>query len=134
MNPEIKEKWIAALESGEYEQGQQCLNDNNKFCCLGVLSDLYIKETGLAQWKIKGISRKIFATIGQTIDEHYLPKVVAEWAGLPSWYNVADTKHHAVELPVPVDAPEKDNCDTLALANDQGLTFPQIAQIIREQL
>jgi hypothetical protein len=41
MNPEWKEKWVEALESGEYEQGQGCLNGSGKFCCLGVLCDLY---------------------------------------------------------------------------------------------
>jgi hypothetical protein len=42
MNSEIKEKWVAALRSGEY--GQTCSqlkrdveNDKQHYCCLGVL-------------------------------------------------------------------------------------------------
>lgn len=29
-------KWIDALRSGEYKQGQDRLNDGDAFCCLGV--------------------------------------------------------------------------------------------------
>lgn len=38
MTPELKAKWIAALRSGEYQQGRGRLRtDDNRFCCLGVL-------------------------------------------------------------------------------------------------
>ena len=41
MNPEVKEKWVAALRSGEYEQGAGRLRSHDsKFCCLGVLYDI----------------------------------------------------------------------------------------------
>lgn len=41
MTPELKEKWAAALESGEYEQGRGKLRDNDdRMCCLGVLCHL----------------------------------------------------------------------------------------------
>lgn len=37
----IKEKWIAALKSGEYKQGTGCLRDaDDNYCCLGVLGDI----------------------------------------------------------------------------------------------
>lgn len=35
-------KWIEALESGEYEQGQTCaLRVQNRYCCLGVAEELF---------------------------------------------------------------------------------------------
>ena len=38
-------KWVAALRSGKYEQGQKRLRSmSNKFCCLGVACDLYDPE------------------------------------------------------------------------------------------
>lgn len=41
LNPEIKAKWLAALRSGKYEQGQSQLRPTDtEFCCLGVLCDL----------------------------------------------------------------------------------------------
>lgn len=41
MKKEIKEKWIAALRSGEYKQGRSYLRINKKYCCLGVLCDIH---------------------------------------------------------------------------------------------
>jgi hypothetical protein len=40
MNPQLKAKWISALRGGRYIQGEGALNQNGKFCCLGVLADL----------------------------------------------------------------------------------------------
>ena len=38
MNSVIKKKWLNALRSGEYKQGQECLkNSEGAYCCLGVL-------------------------------------------------------------------------------------------------
>ena len=53
MNPEIRKKWIEALESGDYLRGKGFLRkkaDNEKVtkhCCLGVLVDLVEPES----WK-----------------------------------------------------------------------------------
>src|SRR6056297_2776684 len=39
---ETTQKWIDALRSGKYEQNISALRSNdNKFCCLGVLCDIY---------------------------------------------------------------------------------------------
>lgn len=47
MTPELKAKWITALRSGEYTQGQNYLKANGNYCCLGVLCEVYggFKET-----------------------------------------------------------------------------------------
>lgn len=38
MPKELKEKWMAALRSGEYEQGRDILHDGKgAYCCMGVL-------------------------------------------------------------------------------------------------
>lgn len=46
MNPEVKQKWVRALRSGEYNQTQGALQDRKGFCCLGVLCDI----SGLGHW------------------------------------------------------------------------------------
>jgi len=51
MDKIIKEKWIAALNSGKYEQGhgvlcRQHTNESNQYCCLGVL----VETTG-GEWE-----------------------------------------------------------------------------------
>lgn len=40
IDPEFKAKWIAALRSGKYIQGQKYLQADGKFCCLGVACDV----------------------------------------------------------------------------------------------
>lgn len=40
MDAEIKAKWVAALRSGKYAQGNAGLRNGNRFCCLGVLADV----------------------------------------------------------------------------------------------
>lgn len=38
MDAELKAKWVAALRSGEFEQGRSLLFSNDRYCCLGVLA------------------------------------------------------------------------------------------------
>lgn len=56
MNKRIKRKWIKALRSGEYVQGyaRLCIpgKDFDSFCCLGVLTDLAVRE-GVCAWGAK---------------------------------------------------------------------------------
>lgn len=37
MDAKLKEDWVRALRSGEYEQGRKRLKSGNNYCCLGVL-------------------------------------------------------------------------------------------------
>ncbi len=36
----LKDKWLVALRSGEFEQGFGQLNKDKCFCCLGVLAEV----------------------------------------------------------------------------------------------
>ena len=118
MNPEIKEMWAKALESGDYKQGEGALRVDDGFCCLGVLCDLHAKATG-GVW-VGSIDPERPSTMGYLgNDEEVLPHVVVEWAGLD------------------VQDPQLNIDGRLAHAsnhNDSGKTFQQIAQAIREQL
>ncbi len=44
MNKEIKDKWLCALESGDFAKGEKALcteqGGKRKYCCLGVLADV----------------------------------------------------------------------------------------------
>jgi hypothetical protein len=76
MNQEIKDKWVQALRSGDYEQGTGCLHKGDTFCCLGVLCDLYATEKGI-KWESENYG--IYTFLG---DQTLLPLQVAHWAGL----------------------------------------------------
>jgi hypothetical protein len=126
MNEQIKQKWVEALTSGEYKQGRNCLNDGfGGFCCLGVLSDLYAKEQNF-KWGDDG--RGNFCLDGEI---YTTPKTVQAWSGLKvdvpylpfaSRDNVpyGDSTHIM----------EGDSTSIAAL-NDEGISFPQIADLIK---
>lgn len=76
MNPVAKELWLAALRSGEREQGKGYLNVSGKFCCLGVLCEVAI-ESGVEVEK--GEYRSVYYYDGRS---SYPPKAVYEWSGL----------------------------------------------------
>lgn len=61
MNKDLKKKWIKALLSGKYKQGQYRLYEDNKYCCLGVLCKIsnlghfdsegnYVNKKGKCIW------------------------------------------------------------------------------------
>lgn len=109
MNSSIKQAWIEALRSGTYNQGSGCLRENDRYCCLGVLTDLYIKENKL-EW-VPGKHGDYFfnGTAGT------LPRAVSEWAKLGSDNPLVDDR-------------------SLAGWNDSGTSFEEIADLIEEGL
>lgn len=46
MKEKIAKKWVKALRSGNYSQttGKLCNPHGDSFCCLGVLTELYIQD------------------------------------------------------------------------------------------
>lgn len=102
MNPEIKQKWVTALLSGKYEQGQHYLVKDNKYCCLGVLRDV-IEPGSLKIYGISSLSPE---------DKSYLQKTS---------YLHAD---HDGGLKTP-------DLVKLAALNDGGSSFKQIAEYIQ---
>jgi hypothetical protein len=47
INKEELKIWIAALRSGEYIQGKDCLQYENRYCCLGVACMVLIPKDKL---------------------------------------------------------------------------------------
>jgi hypothetical protein len=125
MKSQVKEKWIAALRSGEYDQGIERLRTLTRFCCLGVLCDLYSKETGI-EWNYhspsEGHSLSGFEFDGQ---REFLPSSVVEWSGLET---------RSPEINILVSDEDEEYLDTQALAelNDNGENFFKIADLIEE--
>lgn len=77
MNPVVKEKWLNGLRSGKYKKGRGYLHVYNKYCCLGVLTDLYMEDqhSTAEKWNIgfDGMVNNVF-----------ISKEVRDWAGLDS--------------------------------------------------
>lgn len=70
MRAKIK-KWVDALRSGQYKQGQGQLSVDNKYCCLGVLCDVLGVES-----KLVGIGKYYYDTLDEEWVASSLPKQV----------------------------------------------------------
>lgn len=125
MNPEVKEKWLSALRSGEFTQGKNLLHKVNPetqeetYCCLGVLCAIAVKD-GVIEAPLK-------RGIAQAAEEPYyvyasstafLPTQVQIWAGVDS-----DNGEFY----------DDDNQDSLIRLNDDGIPFTDIATVIEEK-
>lgn len=90
MDQSIKEKWVEALRSGDYEQGTGALRQKNErtgtetFCCLGVLCDIVEDEID-GEWKEWSDVTYEFIAGPDTKWDHMtevLPNPVRDYAGL----------------------------------------------------
>lgn len=114
MKPEIKKLWIDALRGQEYTQGKRQLRTGDRFCCLGVLCDLYHKTTARGEWR----EERFYDGSGD-FSEVQLPDDVLHWAGLADRDPTLGTHHRAV---------------TAATLNDRGESFHYIADRIEKHL
>lgn len=112
MTPkEVRTLWVEKLLGGEYKQGKGYLQNDGKFCCLGVLCELAVKAKVIRAPRLMEDS-KVF-DYGKEENTHMiLPFKVRDWAGLTDQngsYCFAQC---------------------LSYKNDDGYSFEQIAEII----
>lgn len=121
MIPEIKSKWIEKLRSGKYTQGTGALNENGSYCCLGVLCEVYMEETGDGKWiPVDRTNAMAFKTYNSGMHHSgFPPHAVIEWSEL-------ETENG--ELP----ESSRSQYESLADANDEGRSFKQIASLIEK--
>lgn len=90
MNKKIKERWVKALRSGEFEQGIGNLcrvspDGKRTYCCLGVLSQLAVRSHVIPKGQFHGNyddDGVDLYSFGEDESVHYTPTEVQEWAGL----------------------------------------------------
>lgn len=110
MNKVVKEMWVDALRSGEFQQICENLHDGSNFCALGVLYELYRRDTGKGVWKL--VSRGNEYELTEISDME-----VCEWAGVEDLYFL-------IQL---------DSLAYLTDLNDEGNAFTALALLIEEQ-
>jgi hypothetical protein len=112
---EVKRQFITALRSGTYAQGRGKLRtpskDNDKWCCLGVLCDLAIRDNV----PVEVLRRE--RNVAYDMAAHIPPVAVVEWAF---------QTHNSNEVMATIG--------TLAQMNDKGATFREIAEWAAQQL
>lgn len=116
-------KLVAALRSGEYEQGQNYLSeptpDGALHCCLGVACDI----SGLGTWDEDTGSIYIIPDPEGEANDTHLPDAVRQWLGFA---NESGDLHNPIRF-------EDHYCiGTLIDANDSGMSFDDIATLIED--
>lgn len=144
MNPTIKERWIAALQSGEYKQdpegGALCkVNVDGEvvgYCCLGVLMDMAVQDGIISPPKphpdILNVKAMQWPTWSASEDEDdegatedgVLTREVMEWAGIGEDNPMLLTEHWGM-----ISASVLNDGD--ASMNIPRHSFSEIAQFIR---
>lgn len=113
MKKEIMEKWVAALRSGEYKQGKYSLHSEGKFCCLGVLCEVALRDGVPVGVRGGGLNIVYDGAVA------VLPKRVQDWADMASDSGTMES------------SPQDGFRPTLTLLNDdEGKSFVEIAAII----
>lgn len=111
----IRQKWVAALRSGQYKQGTSNLVVRGKkadqFCCLGVLCDMAVRAGVIPEPELPE-ERYAYSYEGKT---GLPPRKVLKWVGL------ATDEGRSLGLP------------SLASLNDEGKKFSTIAKIIESE-
>lgn len=109
---ENQEKWLTALESGDYKQGTANLRSKDKFCCLGVACDLFFE----GETKVWYNSTVYYEGIGY--DAFLPPSVVTK-------LNMLNNEGDFGDLGVFY------GYSSLWEVNDDGVPFAEIAAFIR---
>jgi hypothetical protein len=108
MKKEVAEKWVVALRSGKYKQGSGTLQGIARtYCCLGVLCE------------IAPANKKLIAVDGMLLGSNLATQPdVKDWADMATSLGSLYTN--------------TDREISLAMLNDSGKTFEEIADIIEK--
>jgi hypothetical protein len=124
MNKEIAKKWVKALRSGKYKQGQAVLHGTkggkDTHCCLGVLCDLYQQDRRSKKKKMLNVD---YYWGGVTYDgaETDLPDAVLKWAGMKTNDGTWDIEDGEIS-------------NLVYLNDDKRSSFNKIASIIEKNV
>lgn len=115
MKREIRDKWVKALRSGRYKQGQGSLRSaDNYFCCLGVLYDVCDSDGWEPVFEHICDEDSASYAVRDRVLECDLPE---EW--LPDGYQGLRRYDHQSDL---------------AKLNDNGDSFSEIADYIEQNI
>lgn len=128
MRQNIMKKWVKALRSDKYKQGEGLLKQKNlkgdiEYCCLGVLCDLYNKE--MKKNKKETLTETLSGDMYIfNMEADILPKVVQNWAKMKDSVGTFQILK------------DKDNIGkyvNLVDMNDSGCSFKKIAKTIEKE-
>jgi len=122
MTPELKAKWLAALRSGNYKQGESFLRWNDTYCCLGVLCDVARKH-----WEPVELSADtVYAPDGNGGDQGSLREGMLEELGLSE-----EAQSACINMNDGIATPKE--CARWGIKPEPS-TFPEIADWLEQNL
>jgi hypothetical protein len=128
LDPDVKAKWVAALRSGNYEQGYHLLKYDNRYCCLGVFCEIMrvpvsdtIEGAVLFDNEKSVLPLSVQHEYGFSESEVYINLTQENVQRLNEYIDVAT---NAFEL----------DYTLLTTVNDRGVPFDVIADLIEEHL
>jgi hypothetical protein len=132
MNKTIATKWVKALRSGKYKQGEaylcQITSKGKRHCCLGVLTEMYQAEQKAKKKKaLPAKVGKIYADASFDVVKYgsgecaaeELPVAVKRWAGMEGRLGEFDVESDGY-------------FGSLSHMNDDGCSFKKIANFIEK--
>jgi hypothetical protein len=130
--------WVAALRSGEYQQGHgrlaatQSRDGEVRFCCLGVACELFNEHHPDEQLPVEVREEGPLTVVSYAGRRTNLPARVREWLGLRDRSGVF---HDEVGEMLDVEVPEAEaHGGSLAELNDLGVDFAAIADVIEHHV
>lgn len=117
-----KAEWIAALKSGQFAQGKECLCEDGKYCCLGLLSHLQKRLNNSGKGFRDG---ELFGASGLILSSDNPVFAILRGRG-----EFPDTVRYVIYIH-DLNNPENITyCLSLAELNDAGASFEEIADAI----
>lgn len=130
MNRDRLKLWIDALRSGDYEQGQGALNKDNKFCCLGVLCEVAIKDGVKMEVRAYEYASPVDGGIHEAEMVYdgftsFPPPAVRKWLEI-------DTSNVRVLAPSTYEPDSVESFSVVNLNDSQGRSFAFIADALEK--
>lgn len=118
---------VAALRSGEFPQTHKHLRDGVGYCCLGVVCELFRRDTGRGEWgEARGEEGVTDFQLDDVNSTGYMPADVTNWLGIDYNYGDLETAYINPKSEGDAGAVSIGGADM----NDSGMSFEQIAEVI----
>lgn len=120
LSPTVKRKWLAALRSGKYKQGNNFMynKNDNSYCCLGVLCE------------IEGATTKQMDKMELPHDIEMFKELVPTASELTKAQKKLAFNNEFFAFSVMY----KGAMTSLAYMNDDGISFAEIADVIEKKV
>lgn len=133
INEENMDKFLAALRSGEFQQGQWLMNDSDEhFCCMGVMAELAHRDGAVSK-------DNRFSAVMYGGFDHLPPRNVVEWVGVPA-ENVYDREEgngfvniRLFNTGLECSKTYRDFVTASELNDTHGLSFAEIADLFEKE-